>query len=130
MKKNVGLWIDHRHALIVTPKDDQEDIVKIESGAERRGWFSNPAAQDCSADNIRDRGFAADLDKYYERVIAAIRDADAILLTGPGEAKKEFQKKLQAERMGDRILAVEVADRMTDKQFAAKVRKTFATAAV
>ena len=58
-------------------------------------------------------------------MISAIRDYESILITGPGEAKKELQKKLEGEGLGGRIVGVEVADRMTDKQFVAKVRQHF-----
>ena len=129
MNKKVGLWIDHRNALIVIPNGESEEIMRIPSNVEKRGWFSDRAAQNCPADNIRDRGIASDLGKYYDQVICAIREFDSILITGPGEAKKELQKKMQSEGLGERIVAVEVADRMTDRQFIAKVRQTFVKAA-
>lgn len=130
MKKNVGLWIDHRNALIVIPNGESDEIKKILSNVEKRGWFSGPAAQDRTADDIRDRGIASDLGKYYDQVICAVREFDSILITGPGEAKRELQKKLEKEGLGKRIVAVETADKMTDRQFVAKVRQRFVKVAV
>jgi hypothetical protein len=129
MKKNVGLWIDHRNALIVIPNGEPDEIQRIPSNVEKRGWFSGPAGQDRTADDIRDRGIASDLGKYYDQVIRAIRGFDSIFISGPGEAKKELQKKLESEGLGARIVGVEVADKMTDKQFAAKIRQRFVKAA-
>jgi hypothetical protein len=56
-------------------------------------------------------------------VIAAIGDAEAILIFGPGEAKGELQSRLEEGGRAGRIAAVETADKMTDRQIAAKARE-------
>ena len=45
---------------------------------------------------------------------------------GPGEAKGELADNLQRSGLGGRIVAVEAADKMTDRQIAARVRQLFA----
>jgi hypothetical protein len=62
-------------------------------------------------------------------VIAQVRDAESIFVFGPGEAKKEFETRLQSHGLGERIAGIETADKMTDRQVAAKVRQHFATQA-
>ena len=57
--------------------------------------------------------------------IASIRDAQSILLFGPGEAKGELKKRLERIGLGERIVGVETVDKMTDRQIAAKVRRHF-----
>jgi hypothetical protein len=47
------------------------------------------------------------------------------LLFGPGEAKGELKKRLVKMKLGERVAAVETADKMTDGQIAAKVRDYF-----
>ena len=58
-------------------------------------------------------------------VIACIRDAESILILGPGEAKGELKKRLERNKLGGRIVGIETIDRMTDRQIAAKVRRYF-----
>jgi hypothetical protein len=58
-------------------------------------------------------------------VISHIRDADSILIFGPGEAKGELKKRLESKGLGGRIVAVETTDKMTERQIAAKVRAYF-----
>jgi hypothetical protein len=58
-------------------------------------------------------------------VIACIRDAESILIFGPGEAKGELKKRLERNKLGGRIVGIETIDRMTDRQIAAKVRRYF-----
>ena len=54
-----------------------------------------------------------------------MRDAEEILILGPGEAKGELKKRLARENLGGRIVGIEAADKMTDPQIVAKVREHF-----
>jgi hypothetical protein len=125
MKNGVGLWIDHREALLVFVDDDAQ-TQRIDSDMEKHVRFSGAESADGAADDQRDRRFSAHLDRYYDRVITSIGDAPAILLLGPGEAKGELRKRLESKGLGKRIVGVETADKMTDRQVAAKVRQFFA----
>jgi hypothetical protein len=77
------------------------------------------------AEDQRDGQFASHLNKYYDEVISHIRDAESILLFGPGEAKGELEKRLANKGLGGRIVGTETVDKMTDRQIAAKVRQHF-----
>ena len=126
MSEQVGIWIDHREAFVVFVGEGSEETERIESGMEKHVRFSGHAAsEEGSADDQRDRQFAAHLDRYYDAVIAHVRDATSILLFGPGEAKGEFEKRLASKGLGARVVGVETTDKMTDRQIAAKVRQHF-----
>jgi hypothetical protein len=124
MKRNIGLWIDHRKAVIVSFKDNVARTMRILSHMEKHVRYSG-GAQDAAAEDHRDRNFAGHLYKYYDRVVSYIRDADAILILGPGEAKGELRTRLEGESLGNRISGVETVDKMTNHQIAAKVRLHF-----
>jgi stalled ribosome rescue protein Dom34 len=124
MKKNVGVWIDHRKAVIVSIKEKGEEIHEVPSDMEKHIRFSG-GAQVASAEDQRDRRFTGHLDKYYDKVISSIHDADSILILGPGEAKGEFEKRLRAESFGARIVGIETMDKMPYDLLAAKVREHF-----
>jgi hypothetical protein len=126
MSEQVGIWIDHRDAFVVFVDGGSEETERIKSGMEKHVRFSGHAAsEDGTADDQRDRQFAAHLDRYYDAVIAHVRDATSILLFGPGEAKGEFEKRLASKGLGARIVGVETTDKMTDRQIAAKVCQHF-----
>jgi len=84
-----------------------------------------PTNQKVQADDSHEREFTGHLNRYYDEVIEAIRDAESILLFGPGEAKGELKKRLERDKLGVHIIAVETVDKMTDRQIAAKVREYF-----
>ena len=41
MKRQAGLWIDHREAIVVFVGDNVEETKRIESGLEKHVRFSN-----------------------------------------------------------------------------------------
>jgi hypothetical protein len=132
MKTNVGLWIDHRKALIVAVTDQGEEIRLIISKVERQLRRSGDSPlegayerEQVPARNSRQRTLTTHLNIYYDAVIASIRDAEAILIFGPGEAKGELEKRLRKANLGGRIVGMETVDKMTDHQIAAKVRQHF-----
>lgn len=132
MKTTVGLWIDHRKAVIAVISEDGEETLEIQSHVDKQpgrlaGVRSTTPyeAQQVQADDTHEREFTSHLNKYYDQVIAAIREADSILLFGPGEAKGELKKRLERDKLGGHIIAIETVDKMTDRQIAAKVREYF-----
>ena len=132
MMKNIGLWIDHKKAIIVIQSEQGEDIQQIESGIGRHVRYrgaSHPrspySAQYQQGDDQLDNKFTEQLNKFYEKVIAHIRQAEAVLIFGPGEAKGELEKRITHERVNVPIVGIETADKMTDRQIATKVRHYF-----
>lgn len=132
MKKEVGLWIDHRNAVIVTIEEDSETTRKVDSNVEQPGRSSGgiraqapKGSAGSTAENMRDRKVDNHLGKYYEGIVSIIRDADTIWIFGPGEAKIELENQLNREELGARILGIDTVDKMTERQIAAKVRDRF-----
>ena len=68
MKREVGLWIDHRKAVIVSVTDKGEETSLIRSGMEKHVRYSG-GAQDDSAEDQRDTRFTVHLNIYYDHVI-------------------------------------------------------------
>lgn len=133
MRTRVGLWIDHKQAILVALTDKEEEICLIVSKAEKQHRRPGDPHRDgpyeprqVAADDIRQRVLTGHLNIYYDAVIAGIGDAEFILIFGPGEAKGELKRRLESKKMGERIAAVETVDKMTKGQIAAKVRKHFA----
>jgi hypothetical protein len=128
MKKAVGVWIDHRKAVIVTIENEVEKTQEIPSNIEKHVRFSNGAqaedssVQGSSAEDVRDRQYDDHLGLYYDEIITNIRDADSIWIFGPGEAKVELENRLKHDELGARVVGIETVDKMTYHQIAAKVR--------
>lgn len=119
MKTAVGLWIDHRQAVIVSVTGGAETIQRISSNVEGRHRQSGTSSP---ADDARQRELTEHLNSYYEEVVSRIRDAESILIFGPGEAKGELKARLEKDKLGGRVVGIETSDKMTDPQIVAKVR--------
>jgi stalled ribosome rescue protein Dom34 len=132
MKKEVGLWVDHRRAVIVISLDREEEIKRITSNVEKHVRYSGASHAGSASDSHndasedgRDRRFDEQLSRYYDEIITYLRDATSILIMGPGEAKAELQKRFEGHEPSGCIVAMKTADRMTDQQIAASVRQHF-----
>lgn len=130
MKKEIGLWIDHREVIIVILTNSGEEIMHMISNNAKHIRYSGSShsktpegLKEVTSEDQRDRKFGNNLNKYYDEIIAIIRDADSIQIFGPGEAKGELENRLEHEGIKGRILAIETVDKMTDHQIAAKVRE-------
>ena len=123
MQKDIGLWIDHRKAVVVMVSDEGEGVKEIISDMEKHVRFSDTGSEDSTSEDVRDRQFGNHLDSYYDVVTAVIRDGNSIQIFGPGEAKGELEKRLEQEGLKERVLAIETVDKMTDRQIASKVRE-------
>ena len=93
MRSDVGVWIDHKKAVIATIAGKTEALRQLTSDMEKHVRYSG-APQEDSAEDQRDRRYTGHLDKYYDEVVACLRDAESILILGPGEAKGELKKRL------------------------------------
>ena len=132
MKTKVGLWIDHRKANIVMVTDKGEEMGLIVSKAEKQPRRSGDSPlkgpfdpHQVPAQDSLQRTLTVHRNIYYDAVIASIRDAESILIFGPGEAKGELKERLEKNGLGGRIVGIEPADKMTDRQVAAKVKQHF-----
>lgn len=127
MKKKIGLWIDNREAIIVKMTKKGEQIIRINSGADKQIRFEGGSRKDGlqTTEAIRGKKLDMQLGKYFDDIIAHIRDAEMIQIFGPGEAKGELVKQLEKDGLKERIVEIETADSMTDNQIAAKVRGHF-----
>jgi hypothetical protein len=107
MKPTVGLWIDHRKAVIVVVSEKGEETTQIDSHVESQpGRVAGVRSttpyewQHVPADDSHQRKLTGHLHDYYDEVIAFIRDAESILIFGPGEAKDELNKRLHRDKQG------------------------------
>jgi hypothetical protein len=133
MKKQIGLWVDPGETVIVAIGEQGEETRRIASGMEKHIRSSGGSgSENGSREDQRDRRFTNHLNRYYDEVISHIREAESILIFGPGEARSELKTRLESKKLGERIVDVETDDKdvetddkMTDRQIAAKVRQHF-----
>jgi hypothetical protein len=130
MDRNVGLWIDHKQAYLIWNEDGKVEVIpsRIEPPAHFSGGtqLGGKLNQKADAEARRSDRFRLQINKYYQQVMKAIKDASSIFVMGPGEAKLEFQKAIKKSKdLHKRLLKVETTDKMTKNQMIAYVRKFY-----
>ncbi len=131
MKNNAGVWIDHREAVIVMLSEAGHETKRILSGAEKHPRRASPPSEgrfkghEAPADDSREIRFDAQLARFYDLIIAALRDRHSILIFGPGEAKEELLRRFDAHKGERRTCSSLTAGRMTELQVVAQVRSHF-----
>jgi hypothetical protein len=130
--RKVGIWIDHRRAVVVTIENGNESIATLEGEADHQpkaaGRSGNPTKWGPQATfNERriEENYRLKVSHFYKDVIKSIGKADQLLIMGPAQAKLEFVEEV--EKVVDLRAVprkVETVDKMTDPQIAAKVRTT------
>ena len=131
LKAEAGLWVDHREALIVVLSKTGEETKRIQSNVQQQlrrtgepsvGRFEY---QEVPADDSRQRAYSGYLVRYYDEIVAYLRNAGAVLIFGPGEAKGELKKRFEMEKTGAHIVTMETTDKMTEPQIVAHIRHHF-----
>lgn len=132
MSAKIGLWIDHRRAVIVSLADERATIKTVESKVEKHPRAAgNPdlkgpfKARLVPADDRNENEFNEHIVIYYNKIIETICSADAIYIIGPGETKNELRKQLEKNKLGGLITDVRTTDKMTDNQILAMVCQHF-----
>lgn len=136
MNRQVGMWLDHRKAVIVSLGEGRENLEIMESNMEKHirpaggSRSKSPyGPQDVMKEDSRERKYLLHLSRWYDTVAKKLEHAGELLIFGPGEAKLEFKKHIEGSPLAQRVIGIETVDKMTDPQIAAKVRKHFTPAA-
>ncbi len=132
MTKQIGMWIDHRKAVIVTMMKGKQKLETINSNMEKHirptgGSRSKLpyGPQDVMKEDGRERKYQLHLKQWYEEVREKVKEADELIVFGPGEGKKEFCKHIEGTALAEHLRDVETVDKLTDGQIVAKVREHF-----
>lgn len=113
------VWIDHREARVIYLAVDGAPADVVRPVHPPRRLYAKSEGSIAPG---------ADKSAFYDEIIGALADAEAILVAGPSTAKTEFVKYLHqhSPQMLDRIWGIETLARVTDYQLLAEGRRYFA----
>ncbi len=133
MKKQTGIWIDTKGAVIISLTENSHTIKTIHSSIEARerlpgetkaftrfgNWFLDFGKK-------KENRLANEKRGYFKNVSNEIKTADEIVLFGPAGIKKELEKFIQDDTvLASRLRAVETTDSMTENQMVAWVKNHY-----
>jgi hypothetical protein len=135
MNERIGIWIDHKRAVIVSTSADRATAttktLESEVGPHARysgraGYPTSDGPQDGRGEKKYEERYGQHLDRYYDEVIAQLGQPEALLIFGPGEAKLQLKERLsRSKALSEHIVRIETTDKLTDPQIVAKVKEHF-----
>ena len=132
MTINAGVWIDHHKAVVVLLTDEGQEMLQIRSdhGVSARSPAGLRAKNsytpnDFAAEGKRERKVMIHLNEYYDEVIACVRNAQAIFILGPGDAKGEFRSRIATQKLRGHVAEMKTVAKLTDEQITEYVRQHF-----
>ena len=116
METYIGIWLDHKKAIIYSITGESETRHVIESGVQTRRRIPGEGKQYTRMGNAfiapehrHEERVRHQLDKYYQEISAYVQDACDLLILGPGEAKTELEKVMQSQKgLAEKVREVEL----------------------
>ncbi len=135
MKKQTGIWIDSKKAIVVTISKGEEVIFEIESDLENSIYHENEGDKGTfmGGQHVNNEGKFDERKKnqtgaYVKKVVDQVKQDDEIYIFGPAEMKLELKKEFEGNKqLASKLIGVETADSMTMNQVVAKVKSFYAT---
>ena len=133
MGHNVGIWIDHEKAVIVSASKDGVTHTTLESNVGTHTHYADDVLHS-TPDGPHEGGgekkaearYDEHVHRYYDEVIKQVGHPEALLIFGPGEAKLQLKERLdRSKELAQRIVGVETTDKLTDPQIVAKVKEHY-----
>jgi stalled ribosome rescue protein Dom34 len=104
--------------------EDGDTVKTLESGVGPHTRYAG--SQVSGGEKKYEERHNQELDRFYDEVIAHLGQAEAVLIFGPGEAKLQLEERIgRSKTLAARVVGVQAADRMTDRQIVAKVKEHY-----
>jgi hypothetical protein len=124
MNQKVGVWLDHKSAVIVSTSAGHVTSKTLESEVGAHPRYSGQEGG--GGEKKYEQRHGEQLDRYYDDIISQLGLPDAVLIFGPGEAKLELKERLShSKALSGCTVDIETADKLTDPQIVAKVKEHF-----
>jgi hypothetical protein len=129
----VGIWVDHRKAVIVVASPGHVTAKTVESDVGPHGRYSDRAAYPTPDRPKAGRGekkYAErnkhSLDQYYDEIISQMGQPEALLIFGPGEAKLQLKARLSySKALSELVVEIESTDKLTEPEIVAQVKRHY-----
>jgi len=132
MKKQIGIWIDYKEAIIITLNGKNNNVITLPSKVEdfhlKGGARSKTpyGPMDVTSEKKHLERRKNQTEKYYSKIMELVKDVDEIFIMGPAEAKIGLRKKMaKTNSFSPSIKGFETMDSVSENQKIARTRDFF-----
>ncbi|REE82240.1 hypothetical protein BX611_1786 [Lutibacter oceani] len=134
MKKNIGIWIDTKQAIIIKlSQNNHHSIKKIESNIETRERvegetkkYGRFGGQYTTYEKNRLNKKNEQINHFLKELLKEIENCDAVVIFGPSKMKKLFAKEIRNNmQFSKKLLGVHNSELITENQMVAWVNEYY-----
>lgn len=124
MNGQLGIWIDQKHAIIVSVARDHSAITRLRSSIRPHRHYHG--AQDGGGEKKYEARHAQSVAHFIDAVARHVEPGDDVFILGPGEAKQALARRIrQIKPLKRSAPSVRPADKLTEAQLVATVRRRY-----
>ncbi len=124
MKKQVGIWVDTKKAVIISLKEDKTSIKTVPSDITTRERFEGETnqmgkfgEQSLNQEKHKNNRFKNEERQFFKEILSSVAMVDDIVLFGPAYVKRHLEKEIRTHReISSKLLDVVTTDKMTKNQ--------------
>lgn len=124
MNAKLGIWIDHKNAVIVSVARDHSTVTRLRSSIRPHGHYHG--AQDGGGEKKYEARHAQRLAHFFDAVARHLEPGDEVVILGPGESKSALARRIRGMKSLKRVsAATRSAGRLTERQLVASIRQRY-----
>lgn len=133
MKKQTGIWLDSKRAILVQLVNGEHSFEKVDSDIENRIYHNKESdkgsfMQGTHSSNEKsfDEREKQQRKNFVNELFEMVKISDEILVFGPSEMKKMLKKRIEEDQnVASKLKSVETAQAMTENQLVSYVKSFF-----
>ncbi|WP_372792891.1 hypothetical protein [Lutibacter sp.] len=130
MKKNIGIWIDTKQAVIIKLLNDTHSVKVIESNIETRERIDGESkkygrfgGQFMTYEKNKLNRKIEQTNQYVKNLLKEVENCDSVVLFGPSKMKTIFEKELKSNmQLANKLIGVSNSKLLTENQMVAWVK--------
>jgi len=130
MKKNIGIWIDTKQAVIIKLSNDNHSVKTIESNIETRERtpgeskkYGRFGGQYMTFEKNKLNRKIEQTNQFIKNLLKEVQNCDSIVLFGPSKMKNIFEKELKNNmQLANKLIGVSNSKLLTENQMVAWVK--------
>ena len=124
MNAKLGIWIDHKKAIIVSVARDHSAVTRLRSSLRPHRHYHG--AQDGGGEKKFEARHEQGVAHFVDAVARHVERGDEVLILGPGETKGALARRIrQIKSLKDVAATTTAADKLTEAQLVAAIRRRY-----
>ncbi|WP_372800459.1 hypothetical protein [Lutibacter sp.] len=133
MKKNIGIWIDTKHAFVIRLSNNSHTFKTIESNIETRERvegetkkYGRFGGQYLTYEKNRENKRIQMTNQFLKSLLKEIETCDSVVVFGPSKMKHIFEKEIRNNmQLTHKLAGVSSVNYLTENQIVAWVKDYF-----